>query len=233
MTPPSSNRSGALAEAVERARNLAELLERFFPAPDLPLRHRDPFTLLVAVVLSGHSTDAAVNKVTPALFDQAPTPAALAALPLTTLETLIRPCGLAPQKSNYLAALSRLILERHGGQVPRSFEELEALPGVGHKTAGVVLSQAFGLPAFPVDTHIHRSAWRWQLSEGVSVRRTEEDLCSLFPRERWRDLHLQIIYYARVCCPARGHRLERCALCRDFGRPELRLQPDLKPGSGL
>lgn len=196
-------------------------LDALYPAPPIPLRHQDPYTLLVAVVLSAQSTDARVNQVTPGLFARARTPEQMAGLPVETIQTLIRPCGLAPQKARAIRELSRLIAERHQGQVPRTLEELEALPGVGHKTAQVVLAQAFGEATFPVDTHIHRLAWRWGLSSGKNVAQTEKDLKRLFPEERWNHLHLQIIYFGREHCPARGHDPHRCPLCSVVGRREI------------
>lgn len=187
----------------------------------IPLRHRDPFTLLVAVILSGQSTDAKVNQITPELFARASTPAAMAALPAAAIEDVIRPCGLAPGKARNIAATSRLLLDRHGGQVPQTQEELEALPGVGPKTAQVVLAQAFGADAFPVDTHIHRLAYRWGLSPGRSVARTERDLKRAFPQRLWSRLHLQIIIFGRTRCPARGHRPADCPICSVVGRRGL------------
>jgi endonuclease III len=197
----------------ERAARIGDLLDRLYPMPPIPLVHGDPFTLLVAVVLSAQCTDVRVNQVTPALFARAATPAALAALPVRSIEAIIRPCGLAPAKARHLKALSRLLLERHGGAVPRSFVELEALPGVGHKTAGVVMVQAFGVPAFPVDTHIHRLAGRWRLSRARNVAEVERDLKALYPMERWGDRHLQIIYFGREHCPARAHDPRGCPIC--------------------
>lgn len=198
------------AEKVER---IGKILDALYPEAGIPLRHRDPFTLLVAVVLSAQCSDERVNRVTPALFAEARTPRQLAALPLARLRRLIRPCGLAPAKSLALRSLSRILVEQHGGRVPASFEELEALPGVGHKTASVVMVQAFGQPAFPVDTHIHRLAARWGLSSGQSVTRTEADLKKLFPPEAWGRVHLQLIYFGREHCPARGHDPTRCPIC--------------------
>lgn len=197
----------------ERARRIAAQLSELYPDPPIPLLHDSPFTLLVAVVLSAQTTDARVNLVTPALFARAPTPAALSALSVDEIHGFIRTCGLAPAKARHLSALSRLLVERHGGEVPASFEALEALPGVGHKTASVVMSQAFGVPAFPVDTHIHRLAARFQLSDGSSVSRTERDLKRLFPAEAWNRLHLQFIYFGREHCPALRHAPERCPIC--------------------
>ncbi|MFN0127559.1 MAG: endonuclease III [Verrucomicrobiales bacterium] len=198
----------------ERANVVARRLGQLYPDPPIPLDHRDDFTLLVAVVLSAQCTDKRVNEVTPALFARAATPAAMAAVPEETIRDLIRPCGLSPQKAKAIKELSRLIAERHHGEVPRTFEELEALPGVGHKTASVLMAQAFGVPAFPVDTHIHRLARRWKLSSGKNVSQTEKDLKRLFPPETWNQLHLQIIYYGREHCTARGCDGTRCEICR-------------------
>ena len=197
----------------EKAERIAKILDELYPEAGIPLRHEDPFTLLVAVVLSAQCTDLRVNQVTPALFAEARTPAEMARLPLATIRSLIRPCGLSPSKSRALKGLSRILEERHGGRVPQGFEELEALPGVGHKTASVVMAQAFGEPAFPVDTHIHRLAARWGLSSGANVARTEADLKRLFPPEAWGRVHLQIILFGREHCPARGHDLSRCPIC--------------------
>ncbi len=202
----------------EKARRIQGLLDELYPAPPIPLDHRDPFTLLVAVLLSAQCTDARVNLVTPALFARAATPEAMAGVPVEEIHGLIRTCGLAPQKSRAIATLSRLLVERHGGEVPADFAALEALPGVGHKTASVVMAQAFGVPAFPVDTHIHRLAARWGLSDGSSVVRTERDLKRIFPEESWNRLHLQIIYFGREHCPARGHDPRVCPIC-SFAAP--------------
>ena len=196
-----------------KAARIGAQLDSLFPRPPIPLDHEDPFTLLVSVVLSAQCTDVRVNATTPALFARAATPEAMARLPVASIEKIIRPCGLAPAKARNLRALSRLILERHGGEVPRTFEELEALPGVGHKTASVVMAQAFGVPAFPVDTHIHRLAGRWGLSRARNVAEVERDLKALYPPERWNDLHLQIIYFGRTYCPARGHDPAACPIC--------------------
>jgi len=198
------------AEKLER---IQRVLDELVPEVPIPLAHRDPFTLLVAVVLSAQTTDKKVNEVTPELFRRAPTPAALARLPVREVHELIRQVGLAPAKSKALVGLARLLVDRHGGAVPRTFEELEELPGVGHKTASVVLSQAFGVPTFPVDTHIHRLAERWGLSSGRSVVETERDLKRLFPSTAWGKLHLQLIYFGRRHCPARGHDPARCPIC--------------------
>jgi endonuclease-3 len=197
----------------EKARRIQAILDEHFPELLVPLAHEDPFTLLVAVLLSAQCTDARVNQVTPGLFAQASTPQAMARLPVARIQRLIRSCGLAPSKARNLSALSKLLLERHGGRVPRSFEALEALPGVGHKTASVVMVQAFGEPAFPVDTHIHRLAARWGLSSGRDVLTTERDLKRLFAREDWGRVHLQLVHFGRSWCPARGHDPARCPVC--------------------
>ncbi|HEX2251729.1 MAG TPA: endonuclease III [Thermoanaerobaculia bacterium] len=197
----------------EKAARIRAILDDLYPAPAIPLAHRDPFTLLVAVVLSAQTTDKKVNEVTPALFARAGTPQEMARLPVEEIRSLIREIGLAPQKAKALQGLSRLLVEEHGGEVPRSFAELEALPGVGHKTASVVRVQAFGLPAFPVDTHIHRLATRWGLTAGKSVEHTERDLKRVFPEESWAKLHLQIIYFGREHCPAQWHDLAACPIC--------------------
>jgi endonuclease-3 len=188
------------------------ILDELYPETPIPLEHRDPFSLLVAVVLSAQTTDKKVNQVTPRLFALAPTPAKMAGLSEAEIRDVIREIGLAPQKARSLKRMSEMLAER-GGEVPQTFEELEALPGVGHKTASVVMAQAFGHPAFPVDTHIHRLARRWGLSDGSSVARTERDLKRTFPEESWNKLHLQIIYFGRGHCPALYHDLEACPIC--------------------
>ena len=180
----------------------------------MPLAHRDAFTLLVAVLLSAQCTDKRVNEVTPQLFARANTPEKMARIPVADIQAIIRSCGLAPQKAKAIAGLSRILVEQHGGAVPRTFEELEALPGVGHKTASVVMAQAWGVPAFPVDTHIHRLAQRWGLSDGRSVEQTERDLKKLFPRGHWNALHLRMIFYGREHCTARGCDGTACEICR-------------------
>jgi len=197
----------------EKARRIREILDELYPETEIPLAHEDPFTLLVAVVLSAQCTDAKVNQVTPALFARARTPQAMARTPVPELQRLIASLGLAPTKARNLAALSQRIVAEHAGKVPDSFEALEALPGVGHKTASVVMAQAFGRPAFPVDTHIHRLAARWGLSSGRNVEQTERDLKKLFPEDSWRKLHLQLIGFGREHCPARGHDLASCPIC--------------------
>ncbi|HEX4497465.1 MAG TPA: endonuclease III [Thermoanaerobaculia bacterium] len=197
----------------EKARRIAGILDELFPAVDIPLAHRDPFTLLVAVVLSAQTTDKLVNEVTPALFARAATPEAMAALPVEEIQTLIRRIGLSGGKAKNLKRLSEILVEKHGGEVPRTMAELEELPGVGHKTASVVMSQAFEIPAFAVDTHIHRLAARWGLSSGRNVVQTEHDLKRLFPEETWGKVHLQIIYFGRKYCPALYHDLDACPIC--------------------
>lgn len=197
----------------EKAERIAEILDRLYPDPPIPLDHVDAFTLLVAVVLSAQTTDKKVNEVTPALFRAAPTPEAMAAMSESEILGHIRQVGLSPQKAKNLRGLATKLVLEHGGNVPRTFEELEGLPGVGHKTASVVMVQAFGVPAMPVDTHIHRLAWRWGLSDGSSVERTEEDLKRTFDVSRWNKLHLQIIYFGREHCPALRHDLAACPIC--------------------
>jgi endonuclease-3 len=208
------------AEKVERIR---KVLDELYPDPEIPLHHKDPFTLLVAVVLSAQTTDASVNLVTPELFALAPTPAAMAKLDVARIHQIIKTIGLAPAKSKYVSALAKILVEKHGGKVPRTFEELEALPGVGHKTASVVMAQAFGIPAFPVDTHIHRLAERWGLSDGKSVERTERDLKAAFPRETWIPMHLKIILFGREHCPALRHDMSACPIC-SFAASKARLR---------
>lgn len=198
----------------ERATLVDRRLAELYPETPIPLDHKDAYTLLVAVLLSAQSTDKGVNKVTPRLFALADTPEKMMAVPVEKIREIIRPCGLSPAKAKAIAGLSRILVERHGGAVPRTFEELEALPGVGHKTASVVMAQAFGVPAFPVDTHIHRLAQRWGLSDGSSVGQTERDLKKLFPREHWNRLHLRIIFYGREHCTARGCDGTVCEICR-------------------
>lgn len=197
----------------QKVPRILEILDRLFPEVEIPLGHRDPFTLLVAVMLSAQTTDKKVNAVTPRLFALASTPRQMAALPEERIRETIRELGLAPTKARNLRRASRVLLDRHGGRVPESRRALEALPGVGRKTALVVLAQAFGQDTFPVDTHIHRLAARWGLSSGKNVRQTEQDLRKLFPRETWRRLHLQMIYFGREYCPARGHDSAGCPIC--------------------
>lgn len=198
----------------ERADFIHRRLEELYPETPIPLDHSDAYTLLIAVLLSAQCTDERVNKVTPALFARAASPAAMAELPVEQIEELIRPCGLAPRKARSISELSRILVENYGGEVPADFEALEGLPGVGHKTASVVMAQAFGVPAFPVDTHIHRLAQRWKLASGKSVAETEKALKQLFPREIWNKLHLRIIFYGREHCTARGCDGTKCEVCR-------------------
>lgn len=197
----------------EKAKRAGEILDSLYPKPPIPLAHRDPFTLLIAVLLSAQTTDAQVNKVTPALFRLADTPQKMAKLTEEQILGAIRSCGLAPSKAKNIRNLAQKLVDDYGGQVPRDLEELEKLPGVGHKTASVVMSQAFGEPAFPVDTHIHRLAKRWGLSRGKNVEQTERDLKKVFPRDEWSRRHLQIIYFGREHCPARGHEPAQCPIC--------------------
>lgn len=197
----------------EKADRISTILESLYPTVGIPLDHVDPYTLLVAVILSAQCTDARVNQVTPSLFALARTPEEMVALGCDDIMLQIRPCGLAPAKSKNIWNMSALLLDRHDGQVPRTFEALEDLPGVGHKTASVVMGQAFGVPAFAVDTHIHRLAARWGLSSGRNVVVTERDLKRVFPRDYWNKRHLQFIYFGREHCPARGHDLATCPIC--------------------
>ena len=197
----------------EKAERIQSMLEEMYPETPVPLDHESPFQLLVAVLMSAQTTDLKVNQVTPGLFKQGPTPEKMAQLEVATIQSLIREVGLAPTKAKNIRRLSELLIERHQGNIPNTFEELEALPGVGHKTAGVVLAQAFNIPAFPVDTHIHRLAARWGLSNGKNVDQTEKDLKAVFPKDAWNDLHLQIIFFGREYCPARFHDLSQCPIC--------------------
>jgi len=205
----------------EKAKDIATILEQRFPEVPVPLEHQDPYTLLIAVLLSAQCTDVRVNQVTPFLFEKADNPYDMKLVPVSQIQDIIRPCGLSPRKSKAIYELSNILIEKHGGKVPQTFEELEELPGVGHKTASVVMSQAFGFPAFPVDTHIHRLAYRWGLSTGKNVEQTEKDLKRMFPEETWNKLHLQIIYFGRSYCPARGHDPEGCPICSKHGRKNL------------
>ncbi len=214
----------------EKAQRIRESLEQIYPNPAIPLRHQNAFTLLIAVLLSAQCTDERVNRVTPALFARASTAKQMAELSEAEILAFIRSCGLAPSKAKHIAALSKILVDRFGGKVPRTFEELETLPGVGHKTASVVMVQAFHQPAFPVDTHIHRLATRWGLSSGKSVEQTERDLKALFPQESWSKLHLQIIYFGREHCPARGHDFSKCAICSWAASPK-QLPADAKLAS--
>ena len=197
----------------EKAERIQIMLEDLYPETPVPLDHETPFQLLIAVLMSAQTTDLKVNQVTPELFKQGPTPEKMASLEVAHIQSMIREVGLAPTKAKNIKRLSELLLERHAGEIPSTFEELEDLPGVGHKTAGVVLAQAFGIPAFPIDTHIHRLAARWGLSNGRNVEQTEKDLKAVFPKNAWNDLHLQIIFFGREYCPARYHDLSQCPIC--------------------
>jgi endonuclease-3 len=201
----------------EKASYISGILEAYYPTTPIPLDHKDPYTLLVAVLLSAQCTDERVNKVTPALFELADNPYDMMNQDVDTIKEIIKPCGLSPRKSQAIHELSRIIVEQHNAKVPDNFEDLEALPGVGHKTASVVMAQAFGVPAFPVDTHIHRLTTRWKLTSGKNVVQTEADCKKLFPKETWNKLHLQIVFYGRQYCPARGHVVENCPICKHLG----------------
>ena len=201
--------------------DIANILEQLYPETPIPLNHKDTYTLLIAVLLSAQCTDERVNKITLILFAKADNPFDMVKLSVEEIKTIIRPCGLSPRKSKAIHQLSKIIIEKHQGKVPNSFEYLEELPGVGHKTASVVMAQAFGIPAFPVDTHIHRLAYRWKLTNGKNVDQTEKDLKRLYPKELWNKLHLQIIFFGREYCPARSHKPETCPICKKYGRKTL------------
>lgn len=205
----------------QKADAIAAILDDLYPETPIPLQHNDPYTLLIAVLLSAQSTDVRVNTITPILFARAATPEEMVQLSVEEIRNIIRPVGLAPRKSQAIYDLSHILIQEHDGQVPQSFAALEALPGVGHKTASVVMSQAFGVPAVPVDTHIHRLMYRWGLSNGKNVVQTEKDIKALFPEEIWNKLHLQMIFFGRSYCPARGHNPEECPICSKYGIPEL------------
>jgi endonuclease-3 len=201
----------------EKATHILQILADLFPETPIPLQHDDVYTLLIAVLLSAQCTDERVNKVTPSLFAKANNPFDMLKLSVEEIREIIKPCGLSPTKSKAIYSLSKVLVEKYNGKVPNTFEELEALDGVGHKTASVVMSQGFGFPAFPVDTHIHRLARRWGLSNGKSVEQTEKDLKALFPVDQWNKVHLQIIFFGRKYCPARGHQKENCPICSLYG----------------
>jgi len=205
----------------EKVEDIANTLEKLYPETPVPLDHIDPYTLLIAVLLSAQCTDKRVNTVTPTLFSLADNPFDMVKLEVDDIKQIIRPCGLSPRKSKAIYDLSEILIDKYNGKVPQSFEQLEELPGVGHKTASVVMAQAFGVPAFPVDTHIHRLAYRWGLTNGKNVEQTEKDLKRLFPKETWNKLHLQIIFYGREYCPARGHIVEDCPICAKYLRKSL------------
>ena len=199
-------------KAQEKAKLIQKILQKYFPHPSIPLNHTDPYTLLIAVVLSARNTDAKVNQITPHLFKLASTPQEMVKLTIPEIQKIIKPCGLSPTKAKNIWHLSKILIEKYNGEVPKTFEELEELPGVGHKTSSVVMAQAFHIPAFPVDTHIYRCARRWGLSKGKTVEKVEADLKKLFPRKDWIKIHLQIIYFARQYCPARGRHTD-CPIC--------------------
>lgn len=224
-------RGGSRVKRAEKAERILRILDDLYPEPPIPLDHEDPFTLLVAVALSAQTTDQRVNQVTPGLFAMARTPAKMAKCSVSQILEQIRSCGLAPGKAKNIKALSEILVREHGGIVPADMEALEALPGVGHKTASVVLIQAFGVPAFPVDTHIHRLAARWGLSDGKSVEKTERDLKALFARDDWARLHLSMIYFGREYCPARGHDLSTCPIC-GWAATKKRIAEEARSGGG-
>lgn len=213
----------------ERVEFILQKLQSLYPAPPIPLQHKDAYTLLIAVLLSAQCTDERVNQVTPALFELADNPYDMAKVPVDKIQAIIRPCGLSPQKSKAISNLSKILVEKYQGQVPADWDALEALPGVGHKTASVVMSQAFGHAAFPVDTHIHRLAQRWGLTDGSNVVQTEKDLKRLFPESSWNALHLQIIYYGREFCSARGCDGTVCEICRTCYPNRKKAKIVLKP----
>ena len=204
-----------------KVKYLIKELETLFPVVPVPLDHKDPYTLLIAVLLSAQCTDERVNQITPKLFEKADNPYEMVNLTVAEIKEIIRPCGLSPMKSKGIYGLSKIIIEKHNGLVPTSFEDLEELPGVGHKTASVVMSQAFGFPAFPVDTHIHRLMYRWGLSNGSNVKQTEKDAKRIFPQEKWNKLHLQIIFYARKFSPARGWDINKDIITKKIGRKSI------------
>lgn len=207
----------------EKLQDILSILDKHFPDPDIPLDHKDAYTLLIAVLLSAQCTDERVNKTTPHLFSLADNPYDMAKIPVDQIREIIKPCGLSPAKSKAISKLSQILIDKFDGKVPRTFEALESLPGVGHKTASVVMTQIFGMPAFPVDTHIHRLAYRWGLSNGRSVEQTERDLKRLIPEDKWDKAHLQIIYFGRKYCPARGHEWQKCPICSKYMRKALRV----------
>jgi endonuclease III len=205
----------------QKANAILEILENLYPETPVPLDHKDAYTLLISVLLSAQCTDVRVNKVTPFLFEKADNPFKMVKLEVDEIRDIIRPCGLSPRKSQAIFDLSNILINKYEGAVPNTFEALEELPGVGHKTASVVMSQWFGVPAMPVDTHIHRLATRWGLTSGKNVEVTEADLKKLFPREKWNKLHLQIIFFGREYCPARGHVPENCLICKDYATKKV------------
>jgi endonuclease III len=206
----------------EKVADILKILEKLYPNPEVPLQHKDAYTLLISVLLSAQCTDERVNKITPLLFKMADNPYDMMKFSVEEIRDVIKPCGLSPMKSKGIAGLSKILVEKYNGQVPNTFEALEELPAVGHKTASVVMTQWFGIPAFPVDTHIHRLAYRWGLTNGKNVEQTEKDLKRLIPEKKWNNAHLQIIYFGREYCPARGHNWENCPICKKHSRKEVR-----------
>jgi endonuclease III len=206
----------------EKVNDILRILDRIYPETPIPLRHKDAYTLLIAVLLSAQCTDVRVNMIAPILFKHADNPFDMVKMSVDEIREIIKPCGLSPMKSKSIYGLSKILVDKYNGRVPDTFEALEALPGVGHKTASVVMTQWFGKPAFPVDTHIHRLAYRWGLSNGKSVEQTERDLKRLIPEEKWSRVHLQIIYFGRQYCPARGHNWKECPICSKYLRASLR-----------
>ena len=205
----------------EKVKDILNILEKLYPKPEVPLHHKDAYTLLISVLLSAQCSDVRVNKTTPALFDLADNPFDMLKYSADEIREIIKPCGLSPMKSRGIAGLSRILVEKYNGEVPQTFEELEALPSIGHKTASVVMTQWFGKSAFPVDTHIHRLAFRWGLTNGKNVEQTEKDLKRLIPEPNWNKVHLQIIYFGREYCPARGHHWKECPVCKKHIRRKL------------
>ena len=205
----------------EKVKFIINTLEDLYPKVEVPLSHKDPYTLLIAVLLSAQSTDAGVNKITPKLFAKADNPHDMVKMNVEEIREIIRPVGLSPMKSKGIYGLSKILIEKHDGKVPKNLKDLEELPAVGHKTASVVISQAFGIPAFPVDTHIHRLMFRWGLSTGKSVKKTEEDAKRIFPKNLWNKLHIQIIYYGREFCPARGWNFNNDIITKKIGRKSV------------
>ena len=206
----------------EKVNDILSILNKLYPDPEVPLQHKDAYTLLISVLLSAQCTDLRVNKTTPLLFARADNPYDMAKMSEQEIREIIKPCGLSPMKSKGIYGLSKILIEKYNGEVPGTFEALEELPAVGHKTASVVMTQWFHLPAFPVDTHIHRLAYRWGLTNGKSVEQTEKDLKRLIPQRAWNKAHLQIIYFGREYCTARGHDWTECPICKKYMRKELR-----------
>ncbi len=206
----------------EKVNDILHILDKLYPSPEVPLQHKDAYTLLISVLLSAQCTDERVNKTTPLLFSRADNPYDMVKLSVEEIREIIKPCGLSPMKSKGIRGLSEILIKKYNGEVPNTFEALEELPAVGHKTASVVMTQWFGLPAFPVDTHIHRLAYRWGLTNGKNVEQTEKDLKRLIPEAKWNHAHLQIIYFGREYCPARGHNWKECPICKKYMRKQLR-----------